>query len=206
MDELTNIQLEKLKKEISEKNVEEFDIGFIERLSPKQKTEYIKLNAYEVCKNYFEKNDDNLYYFILKLADLCGFSKDQLIYYRMQRINNYTINYKLVIVGALDFLSREEIFKLFKSYNLIADNIAYYDDYSKMGNFKITIPANTFGIIIGPIPHKIKAYERGINDIKEYAKTKNIPLKECTDSNGFLKITKNSFEKAFLEILEEKGL
>ncbi|NLC17043.1 MAG: hypothetical protein GX756_04110 [Clostridiales bacterium] len=183
-------------------------VNDFERLRPKQKSDFIKKLAREMCYHYYSNDGkmdlDMLDEWIEILSRMVGFENHAV---KMSYLQKRIKMRKVVFLGATGkgHLSRQDIKHICKSYGFLENQIEIRDDYSKLPNLKLDNLKNDrryLGIVVGAIPHSIKGVPNG--NLFQYLEDNACdfpPVRVCKDSNDALGFSASAVKKALSELI-----
>lgn len=190
------------------KQDKDFVINDFDRLKPKQKSEYIKKLAREMCFHYYSNDGkmdpDKLDEWIEIMSRMVGFENHVVkMNYLQKRINAR----KVVFLGATGkgHLSREDIKNICKDYGFSQEQIDIRDDYAKLTNINLDFLKNNkkfLGLVVGAVPHSIKGIESG--NIITYLESNSCdypPIRICKDSNNNLGFSASTVKQALTDLI-----
>lgn len=191
-----------------DKEVRNIVISDSERLSSKQKSEYLKKIAWDMCYQYYT-NDATLDCGMLDewielMSRMVGFENHIIkMNFLQKRINSR----KVVFLGATGkgHLNKDDLRNICKGYGFSDNQIDIRDDYARLTNLNVEFLKNNnkfLGLIVGAVPHSIKGVTSGnlLSHLEE-----NVcdypPVRVCRDANNNLGFSANTVKQALSDLI-----
>ncbi len=183
-------------------------INDFDRLKPKQKSDYIKKLARDMCFHYYSNEGrmdaERLDEWIEIMSRMVGFENHAVkMNYLQKRINAR----KVVFLGATGkgHLKREDLTKICKGYGFLDNQIDIRDDYARLTNINMDFLKNNrrfLGLVIGAVPHSIKGVDSG--NLVSYLENNHYdypPVRICKDNNNNLGFSASTVKQALSDLI-----
>ena len=183
-------------------------INDFDRLKPKQKSDYIKKLARDMCFHYYSNDGkidaEALDEWIEIMSRMVGFENHVVkMSFLQKRINAR----KVVFLGATGkgHLNKEDLKTICKGYGFSENQIEIRDDYARLTNINMDFLRNNkrfLGLVVGAVPHSIKGIDSGnlISHLEDnYCDYP--PVRICKDNNNNLGFSASTVKQALADLI-----